>query len=120
MAEAAGVAVEAAGLVSAGYRRCLGRPRGVREPLAVPCSGRRSRGPAGTTEAGPPAEAHGRPEAAYPRVPLAWGGSLRLSGRRLDLRPHCTGPRGGVRRPLPQGPRRPAAPGTALDAPGAG
>ena len=47
--------------------------------------------------------------------PEAYG----FRGRGLDLRPRRPGHRGGVRRPLPQGPRRPAAQGTALDAPGA-
>jgi len=50
------------------------------------------------------------------------GMARRLTGFRgegLDLCPSRPSDRRGVGRPLPQGPRRPAAPGVALDAPGA-
>jgi hypothetical protein len=68
---------------------------------------------------GSAAEALAPAEEPDPGVPLAWPGGLRLSWPGLDLRPHRRGDRGGVRRPLPQGSRRAAAPGTTVDAPGA-
>ena len=91
----------------------------ARQPLAGPCPRRRPRGPARPPRAGPPAQALGRPKAPDPRVPLARAGGVRLPRPGLDLCPRRPGHRGGVRRPLPQGPRRRLLRGTGLDAPAA-
>src|SRR5690349_21116079 len=88
MAEAAGGGVAATGLVSARHRRRLGRSGGDRLPLAGAGSRQRPGDPAGAPKVWSSAQAVAGPEAAHPRVPLAWGGGLWLSRSGLDLCPH--------------------------------
>ena len=119
MAEIPCLVPEAPRLVSVRYRRGPRRLRGGHQPLAGPRPRRRPRGLAGASRAGAPAEALPGTEAIDPRTPLARAGGVWLPRPGLDLRPRRQGHRGGVRRPLPQGPRQPVAQGAALDAPAA-
>src|SRR4051795_972022 len=86
--------------------RPLPRPRPRRRPRVAPVAAR----------AGSPTEALPGPEAIDPRTPLARAGGVWFPRSGLDLRPRRPRHRGGVRRPLPQGPCWPNAPGPALDA----
>src|SRR5512135_3737148 len=116
MAEVPCLVPQAAGLVSARYRRgprCL---RGVRQPLAGRRQGRGPRVAPGATRVVAPAEALPDTEAIDPRAPLARAAGLWLPRSGLDLCPRGPGDRGGVRCPLPQGPCRPAPQGPLLDA----
>ena len=94
----------------------LGCPRGDHLSLARTREGRRPRGPPRPPVAGPPAPALARAETPDPGVPLARRGGVWLSRSGLDPRPHRSGHRGGVGRPLPQEPCRQAPRGIALDA----
>src|SRR5512142_843381 len=117
MAEIPCLAPEAPRLVSARYRRgprCL---RGGSQPLAGPRPRRRSRGAASATPPRAPVQALGGAETIAPGTRLARAGGVWLPRPSLDLRPYRPRPRGGIRCPLPQGPRQQAAQGAALDAP---
>ncbi len=116
MAEISRLAPESPRLVSMRYRRGPRCVRGGRQPLAGPRPRRRTRRAPGATGAGSIAPTHTGPTRVDPGIPLARAGGVRLPRSGLDLRPHRQGHRVGVRRPLPQGPCRPAAQGPPLDA----